>query len=192
MRTSIRARSWRRVAIALATVAALGVGYALFHLLRQDSPEPIAQAEPAASPPAAASSVAPVLAPRAEAAAATPATAKGSPPVAAPSTSLKPTARPVPKRVAETPTEPTPAPVIARFAGATEPPAVVPAPEPVAAPPAPPRDRWQLMADAIAQCGREGFFAGVVCEQRVRLRYCDGYWGKAEQCPSGIPNDHGD
>lgn len=47
------------------------------------------------------------------------------------------------------------------------------------------------MADAISQCGRQGFLAGVICEQRVRLQYCEGYWGQAAQCPSGIPNDHG-
>jgi hypothetical protein len=46
------------------------------------------------------------------------------------------------------------------------------------------------MADAIAQCGREGFFAGVVCEQRVRLQYCEGHWGQAAQCPNGIVNEH--
>jgi hypothetical protein len=56
---------------------------------------------------------------------------------------------------------------------------------------APAPDRWQVMSDQIARCGREGFFAGVICEQRVRIKYCEGYWGSAPQCPSGIANDHG-
>jgi len=56
---------------------------------------------------------------------------------------------------------------------------------------APAPDRWQVMADQIARCGRDGFLAGVICEQRVRLKYCEGYWGQAAQCPSGIANDHG-
>jgi hypothetical protein len=47
------------------------------------------------------------------------------------------------------------------------------------------------MADEIAQCGGNGFFSGVICEQKIRIRYCEGYWGQAAQCPSGIPNDHG-
>lgn len=91
--------------------------------------------------------------------------------------------------------EPPPAsmtPAVARFAAATEPPDPVPVPVPqVVAPPAPPPDRWQLMAEAIARCGRENFVAGVICEQKVRLQYCDGYWGQVAQCPSGIVNDHG-
>ena len=31
----------------------------------------------------------------------------------------------------------------------------------------------------------------VVGDQRVRLRYCDGYWGKAQQCPAAPQADHG-
>jgi hypothetical protein len=27
-----------------------------------------------------------------------------------------------------------------------------------------------------------------VCDQRVRLRYCDGYWGKVAQCPGAVAN----
>ena len=67
--------------------------------------------------------------------------------------------------------------------------AVAPPPEPViiaAAPPPPPArpipDRWQNMRDALAQCDREGVFGGLVCGQRVRIQYCDGYWGKVAQC----------
>lgn len=72
-----------------------------------------------------------------------------------------------------------------------------PPPTPVAAaaqPPrvAPPPDRWQAMTAAIARCkNNEEFIGRVVCEQRVRLQACEGYWGQAPQCPSGIQNDHG-
>ena len=68
--------------------------------------------------------------------------------------------------------------------------AVAPPPEPekiAAAPPPPPRpvpDRWQNMGDALAQCDREGIIGGLICGQRVRIQYCDGYWGKVAQCPS--------
>ena len=47
------------------------------------------------------------------------------------------------------------------------------------------------MAEGIARCGGENFFAGVICEQKVRLQYCEGYWGRVAQCPNGIANDHG-
>jgi hypothetical protein len=85
-------------------------------------------------------------------------------------------------------------PPVDRFPAATEPAVVAPVAAADLVPPAreaPAPDRWQVMADQIARCGREGFLAGVVCEQRVRLKYCEGYWGVAAQCASGIPNDHG-
>jgi hypothetical protein len=31
----------------------------------------------------------------------------------------------------------------------------------------------------------------IVCDQRVRLRYCDGHWGRAPQCEAGVANEHG-
>jgi hypothetical protein len=88
------------------------------------------------------------------------------------------------------------APPVDRFpvvATATPEPAAAPVPE--AIPPAreaPPPGRWQVMADQIARCYGDGFFAGAVCEQRVRRQYCDGYWGQVAQCRSGVVNDHGD
>ena len=101
-------------------------------------------------------------------------------------------ARPEQKRAVE-PQGPTTPTVAAALAAATESPAPEPAPAPVATPvvkEAPPPDRWQVMADAIGRCGRDGFFAGVVCEERARLQYCEGYWGQVPQCPSGINNDY--
>jgi hypothetical protein len=100
--------------------------------------------------------------------------------------------RAAPKRVVETQTVST-APVD-RFPASTEPLVVAPVAPADLVPPAreaPAPDRWQVMADQIARCGRESFLAGVICEQRVRLKYCEGYWGVAAQCPSGLPNDHG-
>jgi len=55
-------------------------------------------------------------------------------------------------------------------------------PAPVAAPSSPP-DRWARMKDDLSRCTREDFIARVVCDQRTRWRYCDGYWGKVVQCP---------
>ena len=70
--------------------------------------------------------------------------------------------------------------------------AVAPPPEPerIAAAPAPPpppvTDRWQNMRDALTQCDREGILGGLICGQRVRVQYCEGYWGKVAQCPGAV------
>lgn len=69
------------------------------------------------------------------------------------------------------------------------------APEIAAAPkaaPAPPVvDRWTRMSEELSRCTREDFIARVICDQRVRFRYCSGYWGKVTQCPGNPTNDHG-
>jgi hypothetical protein len=63
-------------------------------------------------------------------------------------------------------------------------------PAPVAAPPPARRiDPWQQMAEAIGRCP-SGFLDHVLCEQRVRLQYCDGHWGQVAQCPGGPSVDH--
>ena len=51
-------------------------------------------------------------------------------------------------------------------------------------------DRWHMMNVSLARCSGD-FFARLVCDQRVRRHFCEGHWGKAPQCPSGIANDHG-
>ena len=56
-----------------------------------------------------------------------------------------------------------------------------PAPIPVP-PPRPAPDRWQNMRDALAECDAKGLFDGLICGQRVRIQYCEGYWGKVAQC----------
>jgi hypothetical protein len=50
------------------------------------------------------------------------------------------------------------------------------------------------MEEELARCTREDFIRRVVCDQRVRLRYCEGYWNRVPQCPGGSPSsqmDHG-
>lgn len=54
---------------------------------------------------------------------------------------------------------------------------------PAPAAPAPPPDRWQTMGDALARCASEGGLSGFICDQRVRLESCEGYWGRVPQCP---------
>lgn len=72
--------------------------------------------------------------------------------------------------------------------------AVNPPPEPeklvaMPAPPPPPvPDRWQNMRDGLARCDSEGVFNGIICGQRVRIQYCEGYWGKVAQCPGAAAN----
>lgn len=72
---------------------------------------------------------------------------------------------------------------------AAETPATGPRPGAQAGPPStssgsPVADRWQALATALERCGREGVFAGVICEQKARLQYCDGAWGEAPLCTS--------
>lgn len=61
-------------------------------------------------------------------------------------------------------------------------------PEPIlvaAAPPTPDaRTRWDSMHDEITTCKSRGLLEGAVCQQRVRLRYCDGWWGRKGECPA--------
>ena len=51
-------------------------------------------------------------------------------------------------------------------------------------------DRWQAMEASLDNCSGD-FFERVVCDQRVRLRFCEGQWGKVAQCASGVINEHG-
>jgi hypothetical protein len=43
-------------------------------------------------------------------------------------------------------------------------------------------DDGQGLASALEKCGEEKFLAGVICEQKARLRFCEGKWGKVPQC----------
>lgn len=114
---------------------------------------------------------------------------------------IEPVLQPSPGRTLRNP----PAPVPVRPAGNTvlsaaqsadayEP--VQEAPRPAPAPPAPvvvppPPDRWQSMRDDMSRCEREGGFGGFVCDQRVRLASCEGFWGRVPQCPLPAENPGG-
>jgi hypothetical protein len=75
------------------------------------------------------------------------------------------------RRAAAQPAPPPPAP-------AAEP-APAPAPEPK------PVSRWERMAQENSACEAESFFARLACKEKVRWKYCPGYWGKVPQCPQG-------
>lgn len=64
--------------------------------------------------------------------------------------------------------------------------AAVPAP---ATPPAANADRWAQMKAELAQCSGSSVL-GLQCERRVRVRYCEGYWGSVPECSTGR-TDHG-
>ena len=135
--------------------------------------------------------------PPSAASAAMPATGVPAASGATPSPAQEPAVRPAPA-APRPPRAPRPA---APKADLANPPAASPAPAPVApapkavpaaAPrPEPPVDRWVQMSSDLARCTREDFINRVVCDQRVRLRYCDGYWGKVSQCPGAPAAEHG-
>lgn len=69
-------------------------------------------------------------------------------------------------------------------------PAAAPTEEPVADAAVAPT-RWGRMREEIALCAPDGFFAKLICELDVRTRYCSGWWGSADECPSGRTADYG-
>ena len=98
------------------------------------------------------------------------------------------TRAPEPPKVA---TAPPPAPTVAPSPPPA--PATSRAPTVAMAPPAAAQvsDRWARMDHELSQCTREDFIARVVCGQRVRFRYCDGYWGKVPACPGSPAIERG-
>jgi zinc ribbon protein len=85
-------------------------------------------------------------------------------------------------RPAPAPVErPAPAPPTKHVAAAAATPALA----------APVSDRWTRMEHEMSQCTREDFIARVICSQRVRFRYCDGYWGKVAACPGSSALERG-
>ncbi|MEO8676065.1 MAG: hypothetical protein ABI569_10825 [Casimicrobiaceae bacterium] len=188
-------RSWLIPAVVVLSAIVLGGGYLAQQLARPFVVPyvPIKLAPPAPHP--APSAVKPAPAPERppdvipDAKPAGDATMRGATPHP---TAIAPKNRPPPKRAVEA--APAPSPPLVTSGASTAPPVAAPAPAPEAVPPAreaPPPDRWQVMADQIARCYGDGFFAGAVCEQRVRRQYCDGYWGQVAQCRSGVVDDHG-
>ena len=101
----------------------------------------------------------------------------------------KPAPRPTHRRAAPEKAQPS---TQASAAEAPEPPPVR-APQVAAAPApqAPVVDRWTRMTDELSRCTREDFIARVICDQRVRFRYCDGYWGRVPQCPGNPAPERG-
>jgi hypothetical protein len=80
----------------------------------------------------------------------------------------------------------------AQPAGASSPNKMVAKAPTAASAPAP--DRWQMYAEALAECEKLDFFSRFGCEQKQRWHYCDGYWGQVPQCPlsgGGLPQDRG-
>jgi hypothetical protein len=79
-------------------------------------------------------------------------------------------------------------PPLDSFGAAADVPKPAPPPVVVAAPPPPPPDRWQSMSEALNRCAGEGGLSGFICDQRVRLASCEGYWGRVAQCPNPPEN----
>jgi hypothetical protein len=81
--------------------------------------------------------------------------------------------------------------------------ASAPTPAPVAPPQARPKvaaagpgpshvaDRWQRLDEELSQCTRQDFITRVICAQRARFRYCEGYWGKVPACPGSPTPERG-
>jgi ribosomal protein L40E len=89
-----------------------------------------------------------------------------------------------------------PVPELQASGGATPPVAPTLAAAPVGAPVAEtrkarlPDDPWQAMHVSLTRCDGD-LIDRIVCDQRVRRRFCEGHWGKAPECASGVANDRG-
>jgi len=51
-------------------------------------------------------------------------------------------------------------------------------------------DPRQVMHVSLAGCGGD-LIDRIVCDQRVRRRFCEGHWGEAPECASSVANDRG-
>ena len=52
-------------------------------------------------------------------------------------------------------------------------------------------DSWQQeMKVSLASCGGD-LIAHILCDQRVRRRFCEGHWGEPPECASVIASDRG-
>ena len=76
----------------------------------------------------------------------------------------------------------------------TTPAAQAPEPDPVPSPveraPNPP-DPPPSLDQQLARCAYGSVFERVLCDQRVRIAYCEGRWGRVPECPSGRVADYG-
>jgi hypothetical protein len=197
--TARRLPLWPFVTLALVVVLA---GYAAYRLLGYDKPVATAETSttapgtsseaPAAEAPADGSTAGATASPTGATAPGT-ASPEGVPPENSGATGATPAseagAAPAAPAAKAKPVHPKPAPKPATppVAPRASAPAAAAPMAPAAVAPAPPKDRWAQMLDAIAsQCGKETFLNKVICEQKVRIQYCDGYWGKVSQCPMGM------
>jgi ribosomal protein L40E len=102
--------------------------------------------------------------------------------------------RPVPVAATKrTSTPQRPAPEVPVAVGATPPVAKPPAAAPVAVAEtrkARQPDPREAMHVSLATCGGD-LIARMVCDQRVRRRFCEGHWGEAPECTRGVANDRG-
>ena len=102
--------------------------------------------------------------------------------------------RPVPVAATKRASTPQrPAPEVPVPVGATPPVAQTRVAAPVGV--AEPRNARQpdprvAMHVSLATCGGD-LFDRILCDQRVRRRFCEGHWGEAPECASGVANDHG-
>lgn len=72
-----------------------------------------------------------------------------------------------------------------KAAAAPPAPAAAPVPAPVQVANA---EHFTQMRDEMARCSSSSLIPRIQCEQRIRARYCDGYWGTVPDCPtSGRP-----
>jgi len=87
-------------------------------------------------------------------------------------------------------------------ATATAPAAATSAPAPAVDPPLPPPvvvaqaparalpDRWQRLAVRIEGCPPETL-QRAVCQESLRIEYCEGHWGRVAACPAKVERDYG-
>jgi len=73
----------------------------------------------------------------------------------------------------------------------TTPAAQAPEPDSVPSTVAPPPDPPPSLDQQLARCAYGSVFERVLCDQRVRIAYCEGRWGRVPECPSGRVADYG-
>jgi len=196
---------WVLIAIAVAGAVAIGGSFGYYRLARgpldakdtltrseaTPQPAPTAAAQPTPTP-ATAVAEAPRSVPETPAAAQTvpPSPPAEKPPSVAPPKAEPKTPRAVAAGQSASRQQPVPPPIAAPMppAPAPQPPVRTAQQATSVAAAAPVPDHWAQFAEDLHRCERESFLSRVVCDQRVRLRYCDGYWGKVAQCPGGMPN----
>jgi len=184
-------------AILIGVVLLLGAGaYGAHRMKAADVPEAKTESEGQQAPGKQLAPLAPAPMMVAPALVPTPASAAASSDVTSPTLTGQPR-EPLPTPVKKQPARPRaiPAQPVIALPAADAPPAIVvaaPAPPPPPAPkPVVRVDPWQQFNEGMSGCAREDWGGRFRCEQRLRVRYCEGQWGVAPQCPIGPNTDHG-